>query len=353
LDDVTELFALGIGDHGLAACHDMAVHRVAFDAAARSGMVPRLISLLKLEAKSVTQRNSRFRLDRRMLVRLRWLQTCLARCCPRARDRIFAVCGGRVTAGPFRGMRYLDRAVGSALPPKLLGTYEQERHPWIEEIAGMGYEDVHVVGCAEGYYAVGLALRTQGCRVFAYDLDPSAARLLRRLAARNGVGPRVEFRGGFSPASIFAPTTAPTLVICDTEGAELELLDPRRAPSLLRADILVEVHDAATGTIEQLLRERFEATHRIRRLAAVPRSIRDVRSPLPLFLRRQTIECSIDEGRKLGLTWLFMTAGQPACSFDPLALLSRNLFHLRCRHDRRGFLPPTSPQCQSCRLAAG
>ena len=35
-------------------------------------------------------------------------------------------CGSCVIDGPFKGMRYIERANCSALSPKLLGTYERE-----------------------------------------------------------------------------------------------------------------------------------------------------------------------------------------------------------------------------------
>ena len=213
-------------------------------------------------------------------------------------------------------MRYVDRAVGSALPPKLLGTYELELHPWLEEIIRTDYREIRVVGCAEGYYAVGLARRIPECRVLAHDLDRLVPDLLHRLAASNDVADRVEVRGEFSAASVASePHSAPagrTLIVCDIEGAETELLDPEAMPPLQRADILVEVHDAATGTIETILRERFSATHRIRRAIAIPRTLGDLKVPLQRRFRRRTLERSIDEGRRYGLTWLFMTTDEPA-----------------------------------------
>jgi len=253
----------------------------------------------------------RFAIGPRGLVRLRRLWRGMKRRSPAAHDRIVAGCRGGVTAGPFRGMRYVERAVGSALPPKLLGTYERELHPWLEEIVQAGYGRIDVVGAAEGYYAVGLAVRVPGCRVRAYDLDPSSPRLLRLLAARNGVSDRVEFRGEFTAGSLADRADEPTLVLCDIEGAEVELLDPERMPELLRTDILVEVHDAGAGTMERVLRTRFAATHRIRRVVAAPRTLDDVRGPLPAFVRRRAVERAIDEGRRYGLSWLFMTRGRP------------------------------------------
>ena len=72
---------------------------------------------------------------------------------------------GLVHAGPFAGMRYVDRSVGSCFIPKLLGTYERELAPKIERICRRQPGLVVDVGAAEGYYAVGLAMRIPEARI--------------------------------------------------------------------------------------------------------------------------------------------------------------------------------------------
>ena len=47
---------------------------------------------------------------------------------------------------------------------------------------------------------------------------------------------------------------------------ELGLLDPVRAPGLLSADILVEVHDGQLPGLLTTLTDRFRATHDITRI---------------------------------------------------------------------------------------
>src|SRR5262245_45426434 len=62
-----------------------------------------------------------------------------------------------VQHGPFKGLAYFDETVWGSITPKWLGSYEAELHPAIEEIISRPYETIIDVGCAEGYYAVGLA----------------------------------------------------------------------------------------------------------------------------------------------------------------------------------------------------
>ena len=119
------------------------------------------------------------------------------------------------------------------------------------------------IGCAEGYYAVGLALRLPNSTIHARDTDPAARALVAQLAADNGVSERVIVGGAMDHAALSLCTDAETVVICDIEGAEDRLLDPVAGPGLLQADILVECHPATAPGVVERLKARFGTTHRI------------------------------------------------------------------------------------------
>ena len=174
--------------------------------------------------------------------------------------------GERVLAGPFKGMAYPVRTSEGSRNPRLIGSYEASLAPVIEEIAAGGYETVIDVGCAEGYYAVGLALRLPAARVFARDTDPKAHEFCRLMAEANGVSDRVEIGGEVDAAGLAALVAGRTVIFCDTEGAEEVLLDPVAAPGLLAADVLVEVHEGMKAGRLDLLTARFGATHEVRRI---------------------------------------------------------------------------------------
>lgn len=70
---------------------------------------------------------------------------------------IYYICGKRILAGPFRGMKYIENSHGSAYLPKILGSYEKELHKFIPRIVEEEYELILDIGAAEGYYAVGLS----------------------------------------------------------------------------------------------------------------------------------------------------------------------------------------------------
>lgn len=169
--------------------------------------------------------------------------------------------GATVQAGPFRGMTFLDRVAEGAYIPKLLGSYEAELHPLIERLASAGYDAVINVGCAEGYYAIGFALRCPAAIVHAYDIDERAQALCRELARLNGVADRVAVAGECTPATVEAFGRGKILVLCDIEGAETALLDPDAAPALRRADVLAELHKVSGQWTSEVLYPRFAASH--------------------------------------------------------------------------------------------
>jgi methylase of polypeptide subunit release factors len=71
--------------------------------------------------------------------------------------------------------------------PKFLGTYEQELHSVVERAIWLDPTYVLNIGCAEGFYAVGLAMRLKSVQVFAADADPKALSAPMKSAELNGV----------------------------------------------------------------------------------------------------------------------------------------------------------------------
>lgn len=171
-----------------------------------------------------------------------------------------------IAAGPFAGMRYPVPASEGGRAPRLLGAYEASLHPVIETVIARAYPQVLDIGCAEGYYAVGLARRMPGSIVHARDSDPRARALCADLARANGVEARIAIGPEVTHQDLALCASAPTFLLCDIEGAEAKLLDPARAPALTEADILVEVHEALRPGVFALLTQRFEPTHRVTRI---------------------------------------------------------------------------------------
>jgi hypothetical protein len=184
-----------------------------------------------------------------------------ARAHARHHDALLGAVGRVVRRGPFAGMIYASaNSTGSALAPKLLGSYECELHSAIGDLVGEGagsYDLVIDIGAAEGFYAVGLARLVPDARVIAYELQPNGRALLAANAAANGVAERVDVRGTCTPDELDALATSlradgRVLIVSDCEGAEYTLLDGTRSPAvqplLSRADILLELHGDSVQT---------------------------------------------------------------------------------------------------------
>jgi len=217
----------------------------------------------------------------------------------------------RVVSGPFQGLAYIHRAVGSVHAAKLLGTYEKELASVIDQIIARGYPLVIDIGAAEGYYAVGLARRIPNCRVIAFEAQVRQHPVLRSLARNNQVDDRITLHGFGTTQSLCdamaqRPADSRVLLICDVEGFQEELLDPSAVPELIHADVLVELHEFARPGITTKLRERFAKTHRITEIHTRARTLEDF--PPGVELDPALKLSAMHESRPGEMAWFWMDA---------------------------------------------
>jgi hypothetical protein len=178
-----------------------------------------------------------------------------------------------VLAGPFEGLKYtVIHAVGSVLAPKLLGTYEQELFSIWQGWQSRGYTAILDIGCAEGFYAVGMARLWPAATVYAYDIDQTALQLCRTLASANNVGERVLVQGACSAdVLLHFPFNGRGLILSDCEGFERELFTETTMPALASADIVIEVHDEAGPGFMEKVEQLASSTHTSTRIVTQPR----------------------------------------------------------------------------------
>ncbi|PWC38611.1 methyltransferase [Azospirillum sp. TSO22-1] len=215
--------------------------------------------------------------------------------------------GPRVLGGPFAGMAFDGTVSEGCYLPRMLGCYEAELHPHLDALAARRHDVVINVGCAEGYYAVGLARRWPWATVHARDIDPAALDACRRLAAANGVAGRVVVGGRFEGADFAAFAGRRVLVVCDVEGFEEALLDPERFPALAGFDVLAELHPFARPDMAGLIAGRFRSTHAV---TVVPNRVPDASAlPAPLAgLGAEDRALAVWETRGTPTPWAVMTA---------------------------------------------
>ena len=212
--------------------------------------------------------------------------------------------GPTVQAGPFCGLRYPPMSLRNRNAiPILFGTYELELHPVIETLVAQRFDCIVDVGSAEGYYAVGLALRTK-TPVHAFDCEPRELRWLRQMAKLNGVGHLVQ-TGAWCDAKLLARLVGGrrALVISDCEGYEADLFDESCIPALARSDLLIEVHENnANMSVQGNLTKRFAASHRVQTTLFDPHNTGNVPTKWQKFAR---------EARDAGQPWLYLASLAP------------------------------------------
>lgn len=250
---------------------------------------------------------NRQRLGKALPMLSRWRVTLI-------RDKLLQEYRGTVLAGPFAGLAGMTEVLEGCHVPKLLGSYERELHGVVERIVATPYDVVVNVGCAEGYYTVGLARRMPGARILAFDTNPEAQAACRRLAARNGIAERIAIGGTLAPADLARWPGARALVVCDIEGAEEELLDPAAQPALAAMDVLVECHDCFRPGLSLTIARRFQATHRIElyRPTLLPFDLP------PEFARVSELDrmLALWEWRSGPTPWLFLRARAPLAAVE-------------------------------------
>ena len=180
--------------------------------------------------------------------------------------------------GPFKGMQYIDNSSGSALLPKILGSYEEPIQDWILEVIRKNYETIIDIGCAEGYYAVGFGMRMPDTEIIAYDIDEEAKANLYKLMKLNRLD-NIKIRSECTFGALNSLCKKNTLVFCDIEGFEKTLLDPNRVPNLKYVDLIVESHDCFYPNLTELLINRFYKTHTIKMVLDYPLRMNKYHTP--------------------------------------------------------------------------
>lgn len=176
-----------------------------------------------------------------------------------------------VLNGSFKGMRYPSLiSFGSEIYPKLIGSYEHEIYETIEYFCTQQYSEVIDIGCAEGYYAIGFALRMPTSRIFAYDISCEARELCSGMAALNKVEDRVAIKSYCDAEELAGfEITKKGLIICDTDGYEGKLFNERNIKKLEKFDLLIETHDFIDKNISNNLKQLFSGSHHIKIIKSI------------------------------------------------------------------------------------
>jgi hypothetical protein len=225
---------------------------------------------------------------------------------------IYQTVDGRVHTGPFKNMTIVPKVIwgDGDIAAKLLGIYEDELHQFIID-AGTRKPDLVInVGCAEGYYAIGMARMLPESRVIAVDIDNVCAEICQENSdANNTTNVQVILKEVDTAwLSTALKDKQNPLIVMDCEGAELTLLDFNQVPELIKTSVLVECHDCIIDGITYVLTERFKNTH------TIVRQDQTVKDSYQFDFLRQFSDCDkwalVHEGRPSTMSWLYMVPKQ-------------------------------------------
>jgi hypothetical protein len=180
-------------------------------------------------------------------------------------DIIYERTGGNVYQGPFKGMSIVRKfSWGDGdTAGKLLGIYENELYPAISHLTKeLDFDLVLNIGCAEGYYGLGVARNLPDTLCALFDISATAIAICRENAKVNNIN-NVQFNTDCSVENIrsYLSKAERPFIIMDVEGHERVLLDLDLIPELNRSTVIVESHDCNIPGTTDLIVDRFKETH--------------------------------------------------------------------------------------------
>ncbi len=183
-------------------------------------------------------------------------------------EYVFKVQGNKVMSGPFAGMEIPCQTSwdDSNASVKLFGLYEFEILGAIELALARNPKTIVNVGCAEGYYAIGLGRSHPDINVIAMDIDEGSLSLCRQYAKINGVSNVTTINGCTTPEELDVGGPGHRLYIVDIEMQEVNILKPEACPALIHADVIVECHDFMGTNCTEIIEDRFKLTHYIAKI---------------------------------------------------------------------------------------
>jgi len=214
----------------------------------------------------------------------------------------------RIIKGAFSGMLFNVPNFNTAM---LIGTWELELKNQISKLLDNNPSKVFCIGAAEGYYAVGFASKLPDSKVYAFEIQEKYRDFLLNLSLVNHCK-NVVVHGECTTEILhqfLAKDNTPSLIICDIEGGEIELLDLNKIPELQRTSILVEIHEMYVKDCEKTIIERFKKTHSLTIIQGKERTLKDLPKQLN-FLRyisssKRVLEL-MGEGRPYPMNWVYL-----------------------------------------------
>jgi len=205
--------------------------------------------------------------------------------------------------GPFKGIKYINNSTFGPLFPKLIGTYEEPIHRWIYDVINKNYKTIINIGSGEGYYAIGFSILLPKSNVFAFDIDKNAINSLYKLMKLNNLH-NLYINQIINFSNLNNLITNSSLIFIDVEGNEFSYLSFDNIPNLIRADIIVEVHEFLIPGLVNILFNRFSNTHHIELIH--DNNCRTIYPSLAHKFSKKFYKVLISEKRPSNMSWMFL-----------------------------------------------
>ena len=218
-----------------------------------------------------------------------------------------------VKAGPFKGLKYPESiSFGSSLYPKLIGSYEIELEKYMLDFIKKKYNNIYVLGCAEGYYCNGLGIKSASSKIYCFDITADAINTCNNMSKVNNLQNVTSINEKFNLSSFKPSISGKTLIICDIEGDEASLFKEHEIKQLKNVDLLIEVHDFQNVGLSKVFINLFNKTHKINQIFSVDDLYRPMvfesRKLTPLNLTYNENYRIMKEYRKAQMSWLILEA---------------------------------------------
>jgi hypothetical protein len=220
---------------------------------------------------------------------------------------IFERTDGIVIDGPFKNMKVSkEHSWGDGdIANKLLGFYECELFPSFEDAMSKNPDAIVNIGCAEGFYGIGCALRLPNSDLYLLDINQDLLNISKINYELNNLINNVNFvinANNNDIEKILVKYKNP-FVVMDCEGAEKDLCDPEITPSLKKSIVIVESHDIFVPNMIDILISRFQETHNITRIS---QGNKNAYIPLIKDFWDWDKMLLLSEGRGGTMEWLYM-----------------------------------------------
>jgi len=219
-----------------------------------------------------------------------------------------------VRGGLFEGISLVNQSNWNEayLLTMYLGQYERQIQNEIEALLDIDFANVIIIGCAEGFFTMGLAKVFPKATIVSVDIDPNTLAICRQNAEINGYTDRCEFLSAADQGVLasYLDNGKPNLVFSDCEGYEFTLLTKDFVEKYPQTSYVCEIHDFNDrGEIiagkKDALADAFAGTHEVKVFSGEPRDPREGTMLDDFTSSEQWL--ALDEGRARGMEWLVST----------------------------------------------